>query len=138
MGRQGALLLNAEQQGLLETQDGLGAAPVPLPCLQLLPFPTSRVSLPVGRPQGRDRASPGPCSTGRPCRPQGELGLPSPAGGDGGQTSLALTSGYVHGVEASQQVTAPLAVAFHLAQPAVAVEEVTEVRPIRVGHNHAV
>lgn len=50
----------------------------------------------------------------------------------------ALTSGHIHGVEAGQQVPAPLAVTFHLAQPVVAVEVVTEVRPLHVGHNDTV
>lgn len=55
-----------------------------------------------------------------------------------GRPALALTSGHVHGVEAGQQVTAPLAVSFHLAQPGVAVEVVAEVRPLHVGHDHAI
>lgn len=55
-----------------------------------------------------------------------------------GRPASALTSGHVHGVEAGQQVTAPLAVTFHLAQPAVAVEVVAEVRPLHVGHNHTI
>ena len=92
----------------------------------------------MGRPQEEVGLHLGPGQQEDPGGRQGEVGLPSPAGRDGGQTSLALTSGYVHGVETSQQVTAPLAVAFHLAQPAVAVEEVTEVGPLRVSHNHAV
>lgn len=63
---------------------------------------------------------------------------PARAGPDGGETTPALTSGHVHGVKAGQQVTAPLAVAFHLAKPVVAVEVVTEVRPLHVGHDHPV
>ena len=64
---------------------------------------------------------------------------PAQAGRDGRQVSLwTLTSGHVHGVEAGQQVTAPLAITLHFAQPVVAVEVVTEVRPLHVGHNHTV
>lgn len=55
-----------------------------------------------------------------------------------GRPALALTSGHVHGVEAGQQVTAPLAVSFHLAQPGVAVKVVAEVRPLHVGHYHTI
>lgn len=55
-----------------------------------------------------------------------------------GKPAWALTSGHVHGVEAGQQVATPLAVTLHLAQPVVAVEVVTEVRPLHVGHNHTV
>lgn len=55
-----------------------------------------------------------------------------------GRPASALTSGHVHGVEAGQQVPAPLAVTLHITQPVVAVEVVTEVRPLHVGHNHMV
>lgn len=49
-----------------------------------------------------------------------------------------LTSGHVHGVEAGQQVPAPLTVTLHLAQPVVAVEVVAEMRPLHVGHYNSV
>ena len=55
-----------------------------------------------------------------------------------GKPAWALTSGHVHGVEAGQQDATQLAVTLHLAQPVVAVEVVTEVRPLHVGHNHTV
>ena len=64
---------------------------------------------------------------------------PAQVGKDVRQASLStLTSRHIHGVEAGQQVTAPLAITLHFAQPVVAVEVVAEVRPLHVGHNHAV
>lgn len=74
---------------------------------------------------------------------QGEMGQPrarqrSSPGREGQQAASTLTSGHVHGVEAGQQVTAPLAVTFHLAQPVVAVEVVAEVGPLHVSDNHMI
>ena len=99
--------------------------------------------------QGSAGASPVPQSTGRPwrggkerwgCPEQGRsLGEPSTGREGWQQASLwTLTSRHIHGVEAGQQVTAPLAISLHFAQPVVAVEVVAEVRPLHVGHNHAV
>lgn len=60
------------------------------------------------------------------------------AGRHDGQTKAALTSGHVHGVEAGQEVTAPLTVTLHLAQPVVTVEVIAEVRPLHVRHYNSV
>lgn len=60
-----------------------------------------------------------------------------PGRGEKGPDS-ALTSGHVHGVEAGQQVTAPLAIPLHLAQPVVAIEVISEVWPFHVGHYYSV